>query len=63
MAAYRNRFGPHNPGETYIPHLIGGRRVCTPVGKGWDWVHVDPDGRQHNPYIACSFYVARVTIR
>ena len=22
MAAYRNRFGPHNPGETYIPHDV-----------------------------------------
>jgi pimeloyl-ACP methyl ester carboxylesterase len=22
MATYRNRFGPHNPGETYIPHVF-----------------------------------------
>ena len=27
MASYRNRFGPHNPDETYIPHAFAEQLV------------------------------------
>lgn len=47
--------------EPFIPHLIGGRHVLTPVGEGWDWVPVDP--RDPEDFIVCSFYVAEVHVR
>lgn len=47
--------------EPYVPHLIGGRRVLTPVGEGWDWVPVDE--RDPEDFIVCSIYVAEVHVR
>lgn len=45
----------------YVPHLIGGRRVLSPVGEGWDWVPVDPE--EPDGLIACSIFVAKVIVR
>lgn len=53
--------GSTDPEEEFVPHLIGGRHVLTPVGEGWDWVPVDPD--RPEGYIACSIYVAEVHVR
>lgn len=47
--------------EPYVPHLIGGRHVLTPVGEGWGWVPVDPEDPEG--FIACSLYVAEVHVR
>jgi len=49
----------HMEDGKYVPHLIGGRRVCTPVGEGWAWVPVEKD----SDWIVCSFYVAEVHAR
>ena len=46
----------------YTPWLIGGRRVCTPVGEGWAWIPTDPDDPQCE-WIECSIFVAEVHIR
>lgn len=48
-------------GSEGTPWTIGGRRVITPVGHGWDWVPVDPDDPEG--WIVCSIYVAEVVIR
>lgn len=47
---------------TYTPWLIGGRRVLTPTGEGWEWTPVDPDDPD-DPFICCSFFVAEVHVR
>lgn len=55
------QIGSTSTDEPYVPHLIGGRHVLTPVGEGWDWVPVDPDDDEG--FIACSIYVAEVHVR
>lgn len=53
------QIGEHGE-EGFTPWLIGGRRVATPVGEGWDWVPVDDDTPE---WIVCAFYVAEVHVR
>lgn len=47
-------------GEPFVPRMIGGHRVVTPVGDGWEWVPVDEDTPE---WIVCSIYVAEVHVR
>jgi hypothetical protein len=52
----------HNEGDTYVPHLLGGMHVLTPVEEGWKWEPEDPEDTS-NPWTVVSFYVAEVHAR
>jgi len=47
---------------TYTPHLLGDRRVCTPVGDGWEWAPVNPEDPD-DEWMVVSLYVAEVHVR
>lgn len=61
VAAEDVQIGGRQPDGTVRPYLIGGHRVCTPVGDGWAWEPDDPE--DPDGFIVCSIYVAEVYVR